>query len=97
MASMATLGEIEHSLRRVGEFSRTGDVRDPDRVLAELHRLLARWNSQVGELAKLSPRDFNSPEVMCSMHVAEERSSFHRVMSSPMASISFGGGGRMRQ
>lgn len=96
-AATATLAEIEHTLRDAGKVSPTGDVPDPDRILAELHGLLARWNSQVGELAKLSPHDFNTSDAMYSMSLAEEIPSFRRVMPARMASMGLGGGGRMRQ
>jgi hypothetical protein len=100
-ASMATLAEIEHSLGRAAEASRTGEVHDPDRILAELRGLVARWNSQVSELAKISPTEFKSPDVMFSMRreSTDEVPSFLRRTASaaPMRSMGLGGGGRMRQ
>jgi hypothetical protein len=100
-SSMATLSEIEHRLGRAGEVSRTGEVSDPDRILAELRGLVARWNSQVSELANIAPNEFKSPDVMYSMSCASEAEepSFMRKSTSaePLKSMGLGGGGRMRQ
>ena len=94
-ASMATLAEIEHSLRGAGEFSSANDMPDPDRVEAELRGLLARWNSQVAELAKLSPHGFNVSEVVDPMSSGYEMPSFSRLHAR--APMGLGGGGRMHQ
>ena len=96
-SSMATLSEIEHRLGRAGEV----EVPDPDRILAELRGLVARWNRQVSELANISPNEFEWPDVMYSMSCASEAGepSFMRRSASaePMRSMGLGGGGRMRQ
>jgi hypothetical protein len=100
-SSMATLSEIEHRIGRAGEVSRTGEVPDPDRILAELRGLVDRWSDQVSELANISPNEFMSPDVMYSMSCAseDEEPSFMRRSTSvePLRSMGLGGGGRMRQ
>jgi hypothetical protein len=112
-ASMATLAEIEHSVRGAGEVSPTGDVPDPDRVEAELRRLFDRWNSQVAELARLSPKAFSTSEEMYSMASMDDMDSprysdggnvrkgylrlFGAEQSGRTSYMGLGGGGRMRQ
>jgi hypothetical protein len=98
-AATATLAEIEHNIRGAGEFKSTGDVPDPDLIFAELHSLLDRWNSQVGELAELSPHEFRPFEDI-GMGFSEQVECFQ--MAPPMrmsrrAKMGLGGGGRMRQ
>lgn len=61
-SAMATLSEIENRLGQASEVSRTGEVPEPDRILAELRGLVDRWNSQVSELAKILPNECNQDE-----------------------------------
>ena len=98
-ASMATLAEIEHSLRRAGELGAPDDMTDHEHIVAQLRELLDRWNSQVTELAKISSQhDFNTYEVAFEMRRPDVLYSMaERVESEPMRSMGLGGGGRMHQ
>lgn len=94
-AATATLEEIEYRLQGIDEASATGDTPDPDHIVVELNRLLARWNGRVSELAKLYLHDFNIPEVMHSRNGGDDLHSY--AMLRRMEPMGLGGGGRMRQ
>jgi hypothetical protein len=104
-AATATLAEIEHRLGRAGDLGSTDGGPDPDHLLAELRALVARWNSQVSELANISTKECRSPddidfasyEMRCEGPL--EVPTVLRRLAAPMSSPSMGlgGGGRMRQ
>jgi hypothetical protein len=105
-ASMATLAEIEHKLRRAGEVSPKGYAPDADTIEGELQGLVARWNSQVDELAKISSV-FDVSASMSGLYAASyskrsvdeaDTPSFMRKSTAKsLRSMGLGGGGRMRQ
>lgn len=104
-AASATLAEIEHRLGRAGDLGPTDDGPDPNHLLAELRALVARWNSQVSELAKISPNECRSPneidfasyEIRCESALEVPMVLRRLASAEPMRSMGLGGGGRMRQ
>ena len=95
-AATATLAEIEDNIRVVGKVRSTSDVPDPDLILNELHNLLDRWNSQVDQLAELSPPELR-PFLDVGMEFLEEATCFQIAEPVSSPSMGLGGGGRMRQ
>jgi len=104
-AATATLAEIENRVGRASDLGPTDEGPDPDDLLAELRALVARWNSQVSELANISTKECRSPaqiEFALYEMACEERlevPTFLRRLAEPVSSPSMGlgGGGRMHQ